>query len=185
MGAAAVGMRRQRGCVCVRACVCTRACVCMCTHVCMCTCASVRVCAYVRVCACACACACACVRVCVCAHVGVRVCVCVRVWARARAGLASISQVADVVPGKSSSQDPRVEPEHVVLKLAWSSLEGKVGAGEGPFRMDHQAGVRGFSTHWGPLQGSWLNTSGRDVTFLPDRRPFQPKDSSLLEFCVV
>ena len=78
------------------------------------------------------------------------VCVCVC----ARAGLASISQVADVVSGKWSSQGPRVEPERVVLTLAWSSLEGKVGAGEGPFRMDHQAGLRGFSTHWGLLQGS-------------------------------
>ena len=78
------------------------------------------------------------------------VCVCVC----ARAGLASISQVADVVSGKWSSQGPRVEPERVVLKLAWSSLEGKIGAGEGPFRMDHRARVRGFSSHWGPLQGS-------------------------------
>ena len=91
----------------------------------------------------------------------------------ARAGLASISQVADVVSGKWSSQGPRVEPERVVLTLAWSSLEGKVGAGEGPFRMDHQAGLEGVLNPLGPASGvlTQHQWEGCDISVLQETFP--------------
>lgn len=62
-------------------------------------------------------------------------------------------------------QASRVELGFVVLEPAWDPWQVRVGAGEGPFRTDHQARVRGL------LQGPWLNTSQRDVTFLSPRRP--------------
>ena len=42
----------------------------------------------------------------------------------------------------------------MVLGLAGSPLEGEVGAGEGPFRVDHQAGVRGALSPLGPAPGA-------------------------------
>ena len=66
------------------------------------------------------------------AAVGIGEAACVCVCVCACAGLASISRVGDVAPGKWSSRGPIVEPGLVVLGPAWSSLEGKVGAGEAP-----------------------------------------------------
>lgn len=61
----------------------------------------------------------------------------------------------------------------MVLGLAGSSLEGEVGAGEGPFRVDHQAGVRGALSPLGPAPGALAQHQweGCDIFILQETSP--------------